>query len=159
VPIQELLHKFGGEHVNEDVATGRRRFRVTRLPQYLAMSVSRFTKNRFFVEKNPTIVNFPVKNLDMNPYVVADTADGADGVPRGHSHKARRLKEKQMRMYNLAASVSHVGDKRPDGAYKAYVQRAAEKTWYEVQDLIISETVPEAVAISEAYLQVYERAV
>ena len=61
VPLLELLEKFNGQRVMDDVATGRRRFRVLRLPQYLAMSVNRFTKNRFFVEKNPTIVNFPCR--------------------------------------------------------------------------------------------------
>lgn len=31
--------------------------------------IKRFTKNDFFVEKNPTIVNFPIKNLDLSDYV------------------------------------------------------------------------------------------
>ena len=73
--------------------------------------------------------------------------------------RQRKLKQKQMGLYNLLASVSHVGAKRPDGVYKAYVHRAGDMTWYEVQDLMIGETVQEAIVISEAYLQVYERAV
>jgi hypothetical protein len=44
---------------------GRRRFRVTRLPRFMVVHVKRFLRNQFFVEKNPTIVNFPVKNLDL----------------------------------------------------------------------------------------------
>ena len=29
------------------------------------LHVRRFLKNQFFMEKNPTIVNFPVKNLEL----------------------------------------------------------------------------------------------
>jgi len=38
-----------------------KRFELTRLPPYLIFYIKRFTKNLFFTEKNPTIVNFPVK--------------------------------------------------------------------------------------------------
>jgi hypothetical protein len=86
--------------------------------------------------------------------------DAAQKTPEELEQERRqqKLKEKQMGLYNLLASVSHVGAKRPDGVYKAYMHRAGDSTWYEVQDLMIGETVPEAVVISEAYLQVYERA-
>lgn len=36
-------------------------FQLKHLPDYLILHIKRFTKNNFFVEKNPTIVNFPVK--------------------------------------------------------------------------------------------------
>ncbi len=31
--------------------------------------MKRFTKNNFFLEKNPTIVNFPVKNLELKDII------------------------------------------------------------------------------------------
>ena len=31
--------------------------------------MKRFTRNNFFVEKNPTIVNFPVKNLELKDII------------------------------------------------------------------------------------------
>jgi U4/U6.U5 tri-snRNP-associated protein 2 len=36
-------------------------FQLLELPRYLILHIKRFTKNSFFVEKNPFIVNFPVK--------------------------------------------------------------------------------------------------
>ena len=39
---------------------------IQKLPNYLFIHIKRFSKNQFFKEKNPTIVNFPIKNLDMN---------------------------------------------------------------------------------------------
>lgn len=65
VPIFELLRKFDGQRVHDDIKLGRRKYRITRLPQFLVLHVKRFLHNRFFTEKNPTIVNFPVKNMEL----------------------------------------------------------------------------------------------
>jgi hypothetical protein len=37
------------------------------------------------------------------------------------------------------------------------VQRKSEGVWYDAADLAIAETLPQVVALSEAYVQVYER--
>lgn len=42
-----------------------KRSQIVRLPNYLIFHIKRFTKNNWAEEKNPTIVNFPIKNLDM----------------------------------------------------------------------------------------------
>lgn len=61
---QPSLLSFSLPHWRHGSA-GRRRFRITKLPRFLVLHIKRFLKNQFFVEKNPTIVNFPVKNLDL----------------------------------------------------------------------------------------------
>lgn len=53
--------------------------------------------------------------------------------------------------------MTHEGTVVNTGQYRVHLHRGAENLWYEVQDLIIQEVVPDAVAISEAYIQVYER--
>lgn len=35
----------------------------------------RFTKNTFYIEKNPTIVNFPVKNIDLSEYLTDEVRE------------------------------------------------------------------------------------
>jgi U4/U6.U5 tri-snRNP-associated protein 2 len=146
VPIYDLLRKFNGQQIQEDITgVGRRKLRILKLPRYLLLSITRFTKNRFFVEKNPTIVNFPARNLNLKGSI-ADLP-----APENGSSKPPIF------AYNLLVSVSHVGDRRPEGVYKVFVHRAAENSWYEVQDLMIQETQPEAVVITEAYFQVYEQ--
>jgi hypothetical protein len=57
VPLFNILKKFDGEMVTEVVrpSIARMRYRVTRLPKYLILHMRRFTKNNFFVEKNPTL--------------------------------------------------------------------------------------------------------
>ena len=42
-----------------------KKFEITRLPKFIILYIKRFTKNTFFVEKNPTIVNFPVKSIEF----------------------------------------------------------------------------------------------
>lgn len=66
VPISTVLAKYDGETTREDPTAGLlRRWKITRLPPFLIVYYKRFTSNRFLEEKNPTIVNFPVRGVDM----------------------------------------------------------------------------------------------
>lgn len=51
------MNKFDGETITEVVRPqiARMRYRVTKLPPYIIVHMQRFTKNNFFVEKNPTL--------------------------------------------------------------------------------------------------------
>ncbi|KAL3619888.1 hypothetical protein CASFOL_034800 [Castilleja foliolosa] len=143
VPLFNILKKFDGETVTEVVRPriARMRYRVTKLPQYLILHMRRFTKNNFFVEKNPTLVNFPVKNLELKDYIP---------LP------APKDNEKMRSKYDLIANMVHDG-KPGEGSYRVFVQRKSEELWYEMQDLHVSETLPQMVALSEAYMQIYEQ--
>ncbi|PKA65915.1 Ubiquitin carboxyl-terminal hydrolase 24 [Apostasia shenzhenica] len=143
VPLFNILKKFDGETVTEVVrpCIARMRYRVTRLPKYLILHMRRFTKNNFFIEKNPTLVNFPVKNLELKDYIPLPTPKAND-----------KLKSK----YDLIANIVHDG-KPGEGYYRVFVQRKSEELWYEMQDLHVTETLPQMVALSEAYMQIYEQ--
>ncbi|KAG5457622.1 MAG: hypothetical protein BJ554DRAFT_2314, partial [Olpidium bornovanus] len=65
VPLVTLLQKFDGKTAQESQGV-LRRYRITKLPRYLIFHIKRFTKNNWAVEKNPTIVNFPIRNIDMS---------------------------------------------------------------------------------------------
>jgi U4/U6.U5 tri-snRNP-associated protein 2 len=54
------------------VVSRKRRYRLKKLPNYLILHLNRFKHNNFTVEKNPTIVMFPVKNFDLSEYVFRD---------------------------------------------------------------------------------------
>jgi U4/U6.U5 tri-snRNP-associated protein 2 len=136
VPFLELLLKYDGEREAESIKHGPRRFRLTRLPPFLIFHYQRFVRNNFFLEKNPTIVTFPVKNLELRGHVP---------VPEGTESK-----------YDLAASVVHDGE-AGGGKYKVQVRGAEPGAWWEVQDLVVSETLPQMVTLAEAYLQIFER--
>lgn len=64
------MKKFDGKTFTEEAVTCiKRKYKIFELPKYLIIHIKRFTKNEFFMEKNPTIVSFPIKNLDMSEYV------------------------------------------------------------------------------------------
>ena len=80
VPFFTVMNKYDGETVTDRMVRGervRKRYTLKRLPDILVCHFARFTKNNFFREKNPTIVNFPVKNLEMKRYLFADANDPA----------------------------------------------------------------------------------
>merc|ERR1712050_366000 len=137
VSLVQLLKKFDGNSVHVDIGKGRRRFRLIKLPNFLILSIRRFSKNNFFTEKNPTRVTFPIKNLDLKDLSTS-------------------INQESPNVYDLIASVTHEGNVS-DGNYKVYIYRKIEDIWYEIQDLSVVEVLPQKVALSEAYLQVYER--
>ncbi|OMO76944.1 Peptidase C19, ubiquitin carboxyl-terminal hydrolase 2 [Corchorus capsularis] len=143
VPLFNILKKFDGETVTSTLRpSARMRYRVTRLPQYLILHMRRFTRNLFFREKNPTLVNFPVKNIELKDYIPLPAP----------IKENERLRSK----YDLIANVVHDG-KPDEGFYRVFVQRKSEDLWYEMQDLQVSEALPQMVALSEAYMQIYEQ--
>ena len=75
-PLVTVLQKFNGisfsDAISRQGTPQRRRYRLKKLPNYLILHLARFKKNDFYVEKNPTIVAFPVRNLDLSSYIHRD---------------------------------------------------------------------------------------
>jgi len=140
IPLVVLLKKYDGRTTTMDVRMGRRKqYAIISLPNYLILHVKRFTKNYFFVEKNPTIVNFPVKSLDMKEYCAPEA-----------------LKDGKGTKYDLVANITHEG-KPDEGTYKVHIKHEGTGQWYEMYDLNIQEAIPQYIAISEAYLAIFRR--
>jgi len=72
VPLYEVLQKFDGDTMTDFLKEGsmeRKKYRLKKLPPFIIFHLKRFVKNNFFMEKNPTIVHFPVRDLDLREYV------------------------------------------------------------------------------------------
>lgn len=66
-PIHINLDIYFTKVIDEQEIKGDlKRYHITRLPNYLIFHVKRFTKNNWAKEKNPTIVNFPIKGVDLS---------------------------------------------------------------------------------------------
>jgi U4/U6.U5 tri-snRNP-associated protein 2 len=140
VPLFHLLEKFNGirlNHVTKADDFGRRCYRLSSLPKFLILSIHRFHRNAFFSQKNHSVVNFSEK-----PFPLIDAIPIPDHITDS--------------MFSLIASVSHEGALN-EGVYKVYINRLIENRWYEVQDLVVREVIPQIITLSEAYLQVYEK--
>lgn len=181
VNIVEVLKKFDGATEQIDADGTRKLFGITRLPPYLLLHMKRFTKNVFGVEKNKTIVNFPIRNLDFKPYIVLDAFTPQELAEKSVADLKAILKKRKIRFddiverdelfdriiksnpslegkptrYELISSVSHTGEWEK-GVNKAYVRNQANKQWYEIEDMHVSESMPQLVAVSESYLQLWK---
>ena len=79
VPLSAILAKFDGKTTQASWSSSDRgeaetfqefgptlkRHHLTALPPYLILHIKRFTKNNFVEEKNPTIVNFPLRGVEL----------------------------------------------------------------------------------------------
>ncbi|RKP27479.1 hypothetical protein SYNPS1DRAFT_32444 [Syncephalis pseudoplumigaleata] len=133
VSLISLLHKYDGVAEQEDKGYAKQ-YVITRLPRYIVLHVRRFTRNNWSAEKNHTIVNFPIGNLDLNPYK----------PPTLGAH------------YNLLANVSHDGEPG-NGHYRVHVRRSATNQWYQIEDLNVEEIQTQMIFLSESYIQIWER--
>ena len=139
VPLATLLSKFNGmtekEYKNYK-GSEFKRFKITYLPDYLILVIKRFTKNTFFREKNPTIVNFPDQDFDLGEVIGSEKKE----------------------MYNLIANVVHEGPPETGkGTYRLHVLHSGSGRWFELQDLHVTEILPQMISLSESYIQVWKK--
>ncbi|EJT80500.1 U4/U6.U5 tri-snRNP-associated protein 2 [Gaeumannomyces tritici R3-111a-1] len=151
VPLTSILAKYDGvsaqEHLNH-----RRRYRLMHpLPPYLILHVKRFSRNKFVSERNPTIVTFDPRGLDVAPYVEPDPALHPPGEPV---------------LYDLVANVVHEAVKAKDDVadsseerktWKVQLRDRARDEWVVCQDLFVDKIRDELLYLGETYLQVWER--
>ncbi|GAB6018857.1 U4/U6.U5 tri-snRNP-associated protein 2 [Chamberlinius hualienensis] len=144
VPLFNILTKFNGVTEKEYKTykdSTMKRFEIRKLPPYLILFIKRFTKNTFFVEKNPTIVNFPIKNIDLGDILSPEVKA---------KHKSA--------VYDLLANVVHDGEPASGkGTYRVHILHKGTGKWFELQDLHVTEILPQMITLSEAYIQIYER--
>jgi U4/U6.U5 tri-snRNP-associated protein 2 len=114
-----LLSKFEGKNFTDEPGLNtKKRYRIIKLPRYLIVHVKRFFKNEFFMEKNPTIVNFPIKNLDLTELV-------------WQKESAEKEQTKKQYKYDLIANVIHEG-KAESGTYRVQVLHKPTDEWFDI---------------------------
>ncbi|KAL8730422.1 MAG: hypothetical protein Q9166_004060 [cf. Caloplaca sp. 2 TL-2023] len=151
VPLTSILSKYDGVKAQEHLSM-RKRYRLLHpLPPFLLFHIKRFSKNKFVSERNPTIVTFPVRSLDMSPYVEPNPALHPPGDPI---------------WYDLVANVTHEAVRTRDDSVEGEAERKvwrvqmrdrARDEWLQVQDLFVEKVATETLFTKESYLMVWER--
>ncbi|KAF7562081.1 hypothetical protein G7046_g2044 [Stylonectria norvegica] len=151
VPLTTILGKYDGQRAQEHHAQ-RKRYRLLHpLPPYLVFHVKRFSQNKFVSERNPTIVTFDPRNLDVAPYVEPNPKEWPPGEPIWYDlvanvvHEAVQVKE----------DVVDSGEERK--TWKVQVKDKATGEWVVCQDLFVDKVQSELLYLGEAYLQIWER--
>ncbi|CAO1633644.1 unnamed protein product [Parajaminaea phylloscopi] len=163
VSIASILAKYDGVSFQE-ARSMIRRYKITKLPPFVILHVRRFTRNNFVEERNPTIVHFPIKDLQLKDYVDDPALAPLDTV------------------YDLVANVTHeatpgtVRDKSIWRTHVATVVKAAaggdtqrgpsglgdgddktEEKWFQTQDLYVEEVNRQMLFLQESYIQIWKR--
>lgn len=151
VAILDLLAKYGGRQVQE-LPGKRRRLVLTRSPPFLMIHFKRFTRSDFSTDKNPTIVNFPIRGLDMAPFL--DQDDDDDDTERSGALEST--------VYDLVANVTHesvlgnAGDERH--VYRIQVRDKAGDAWYQIEGLLVEEIKRDMLNVgAPTVMQIWER--
>lgn len=122
VPLFEVLRKFDGLTWTDQVTSEahvRRQYRILQLPRYLILHLVRFTRNNFYLEKNPTIVTFPVKNLEMRDFLFSaeetttttTTPENDDGDDVSHMSMSMSIGAmKQREIEKMVAACPQITD-------------------------------------------------
>ncbi len=153
VPLTTLLAKYNGLTA-QDLNSQRRRYRLAHpLPPFLVLHIKRFSTNKFVAERNPTIVTFDPRNLDVAPYV--EPVEGVDehGGPVWYDLVANVVHEAVRAKEDVADSA--VGEERK--TWKVQVRDKATDEWVVAQDLFVDKIRSELLYLGESYLQVWER--
>ena len=100
-PLVNILKKFDGMTFTDAISHStkgpcKRRYRLQSLPNHLILCLGRFTKNKFTMEKNPTIVPFPVQNLDLTNYVF-QSKEHTSGAPPPTEDEIRNMSVPQLK--------------------------------------------------------------
>jgi U4/U6.U5 tri-snRNP-associated protein 2 len=154
-----------------------KRHHLTALPPYLILHIKRFTKNNFVEERNPTVVNFPLRGVELSdckfptlfrPHV-AHQVD-VDPKPSDPIHTVYDLLS-SVTLRSTTASTTSSGtgpgvSKKNAGeenqaSWKIHVRAGQgggdEEKWFEMEDLRVEEVRREMVFLGETVIQVWER--
>ena len=95
----------------------------------MIIHVKRFSKNNFFKEKNQSIINYPIRGLDLTDLVSSTATDAAQAQV---THRE---------IFDLVGSVIHTG-KAESGTYKVMALHEPSQEWHDLQDLLVNEIMP-----------------
>ncbi|KAK5108076.1 hypothetical protein LTR62_008793 [Meristemomyces frigidus] len=157
VPLTTILQKYNGTTTQERLDK-RLCYRLLHpLPPYLIMHIKRFQANKFLAQaqRNPTIVTFNPRTLDLSPYTEPNPALHPVGEPI---------------IYELVANITYEGVKVRDDSVEGEAEKRVwkvqvregggggiERQWWEMQDLFVRRVEEELLATRESFVMVWER--
>jgi U4/U6.U5 tri-snRNP-associated protein 2 len=149
--LADLLHKFNGER-KMTARHGNSRFRLKwPLPPYLIFHIQRFEPNRYFTDRNHTIVNFSPDGLDMAPYIMKDDKTHVLGEPVIYDMVCNVFNE-------ITTHGNKDREKEEDrNHWGVHVRDWAHGDWKTIKNLENKKSRGEAVDLEETYIQVWKR--
>ncbi|NXE64439.1 UBP4 hydrolase, partial [Calcarius ornatus] len=113
-----------------------KKFDLWSLPRILVVHLKRFSYSRYWRDKLDTVVEFPIRGLNMSEFVCD---------PRAGSY-----------VYDLIAVSNHYGAMGV-GHYTAYAKNKVNDKWYYFDDSSVSVASEDQIVTKAAYVLFYER--
>uniref|UniRef100_A0A8V5GKC6 Ubiquitin carboxyl-terminal hydrolase n=1 Tax=Melopsittacus undulatus TaxID=13146 RepID=A0A8V5GKC6_MELUD len=113
-----------------------KKFDLWSLPKILVVHLKRFSYSRYWRDKLDTVVEFPIRGLNMSEFVCD---------PRAGSY-----------VYDLIAVSNHYGAMGV-GHYTAYAKNKVNDKWYYFDDSSVSMASEDQIVTKAAYVLFYQR--
>ncbi|XP_010086020.1 PREDICTED: ubiquitin carboxyl-terminal hydrolase 4, partial [Pterocles gutturalis] len=113
-----------------------KKFDLWSLPKILVVHLKRFSYSRYWRDKLDTVVEFPIRGLNMSEFVCD---------PRAGSY-----------VYDLIAVSNHYGAMGV-GHYTAYAKNKVTNKWYYFDDSSVSVASEDQIVTKAAYVLFYQR--
>ncbi|KAJ2076608.1 U4 U6.U5 tri-snRNP-associated protein [Coemansia sp. RSA 988] len=176
VALITLLQRYDGSTVIESNGQATK-YQLLRLPRFIICHIKRFSKSGLLAEKNPTVVNFSLRNVPFG-----------DILPGGSDSHANNA------TYDLIANICHVGQqplvstnsdgKQPSAnkpqvatqpysspntadlsannttnecPYIIYIRHSPSEKWYMLRDLQVEPIMPQMLFLSDSYIQIWQQ--
>uniref|UniRef100_A0A3P9ITE6 Ubiquitin carboxyl-terminal hydrolase n=1 Tax=Oryzias latipes TaxID=8090 RepID=A0A3P9ITE6_ORYLA len=113
-----------------------KKFDLWSLPRILVVHLKRFSYNRCWRDKLDTVVDFPIRDLNMSEFVCD---------PKASPY-----------IYDLIAVSNHYGG-MGGGHYTAYAKNKLDGKWYYFDDSSVSSATDDQIVTKAAYVLFYQR--
>ncbi|XP_036426871.1 ubiquitin carboxyl-terminal hydrolase 4 [Colossoma macropomum] len=113
-----------------------KKFDLWSLPRILVVHLKRFSYNRCWRDKLDTVVDFPIRDLNMSEFVCD---------PKAGPY-----------IYDLVAVSNHYGG-MGGGHYTAYAKNKTDGKWYYFDDSSVSSASEDQIVTKAAYVLFYQR--
>ncbi|KAJ3337935.1 CSN-associated deubiquitinating enzyme Ubp12 [Gonapodya sp. JEL0774] len=141
----------------------RKKMDIWRVPDQVVIHLKRFSNSGLRTyswsrggDKIDTLVEFPVRGLDLSQYVLSAKSSGSPENSPDSEFGATQLLESSELIYDLYAVSNHFGS-MGGGHYTAYAQSAVDGHWYKFDDSSVSLTNEANVMTNSAYCLFYRR--
>ncbi|KAJ8372031.1 hypothetical protein AAFF_G00295430 [Aldrovandia affinis] len=113
-----------------------KKFDLWSLPRLLVVHLKRFSYNRCWRDKLDTVVDFPIRDLNMSEFVCD---------PKATPY-----------VYDLIAVSNHYGG-MGGGHYTAFAKNEVDEKWYYFDDSSVSSATEDQIVTKAAYVLFYQR--
>lgn len=134
----------------------------TRLPQYLVVHLKRFRNDDYgrAARKVHTVIDFPLRGLDMSPYTLPPPDAGEQQRIAQLAAGPEKAPDPAMTppyVYDAYAVLQHIGGDLTHGHYTTAVRDRVKKVWRKYNDTVVRDIEPVGLQNKEAYILFYER--